>query len=394
MYLLNRAFRLFFLGALSFAVVSMAVWWWQWHFPQSAYTSLSGLSPIHWHAHEMIFGYALATVTGFLLTAAMNWTRMESASGWPLALLFAVWLLARIGFLLNWPLPWVALFDLSFGLGVFVLFSWPIWQGRLKAQSGLVALFFALWVTHIVFYYAAVNHQAWLSDLLVIGLFLVLMINLTMIRRLLPFFTEKTLGLAQIKNHTRLDQFALGGFLALGLTWLVLPNTLWLTLIAWPLAIAFALRQAWWYQNGIWKQVLLWPLHLSYAFITLGIALFGLVGLQLIAPTMAVHALAAGGIGLLCSSIVARISLGHTGRNIYHTPKGLNGVFVLLALAAVIRVIMPAVWPQFYSLWIQLAQWSWILGFAWLFILYWPILSKPDPQQPAVSGGLAGGALR
>jgi uncharacterized protein involved in response to NO len=379
MYLLNRAFRLFFLGAAGFAVIAMSIWWWQWQ--QLEPLAFSGLSPIYWHAHEMIFGYTLATVTGFLLTAAMNWTRMDTASGWPLAGLFSVWLLARIGFILNWPLHWVALFDLAFGLGLFVLFSWPIWRRRLTAQTGLAALFLALWLANGAFYFSVPDHQAWLSDLLVFGLFLVLMINLTMIRRLVPFFTEKTLGLTEIKNHVRLDQIAITGFLVLGLVWLLLPNTIWLTIIAWPLAVVFAIRQAWWYQNGIWKQVLLWPLHVSYGFITLGIALLGLVGLQWIAPTLAIHALAAGGIGLLCSAMVARISLGHTGRNIYQTPRGLVWVFVLLASAAVFRVIMPMVWPNFYSLWVELAQWGWILGFAWLFILYWPILSKPDPVE-------------
>jgi uncharacterized protein involved in response to NO len=31
-------------------------------------------SPIDWHAHEMLFGYVPAVLTGFLLTAIPNWT--------------------------------------------------------------------------------------------------------------------------------------------------------------------------------------------------------------------------------------------------------------------------------------------------------------------------------
>src|SRR6185436_3068981 len=34
----------------------------------------SGLPPVVWHAHEMVFGYAFASVAGFLLTAIPNWT--------------------------------------------------------------------------------------------------------------------------------------------------------------------------------------------------------------------------------------------------------------------------------------------------------------------------------
>lgn len=381
MYFFERAFRPFFLGGALFAVVAMAFWWWQYPDLSQNY---SGISAINWHAHEMIFGYALATVTGFLLTAAMNWSRMESASGWALVMLFTVWLLARLGYLFDLPLGWIALFDLAFNLGLVLHFAWPVWQKRLKQQVGLLLVFVAVFFVNLAFY--TVHYQTWWSahDALIAGLFLVLTVNLTMLRRLTPFFTEKALGLHSMRNSTRLDQLALGGFILLLIGVLFAPINWLITVIAWPLAIVFAIRQAWWYHKGIWSQLLLWPMHVSYAFITLGIMLYGFVGLEWLAASLAIHALAAGGIGLLCSSMMARISLGHTNRNVFEPPRGLIWVFIALAFAAVVRVLLPIILPAQTLLWIELSQLGWIAGFSLLVVLYWKILTRPSASNSSI----------
>lgn len=378
MYLVNRAFRLFFLGSISFAFISMAIWWGIWNYPTSFSLNFASITPTYWHAHEMIYGYALATVAGFLLTAVLNWTRLETASGIPLGMVFIAWLIARVGFIADFPLVIIALADMAYLIGVFGLFVIPVWQRKLKVQTGLSLLFLLIILSNLMFYYASFAHTKLLLPSLVLGLFLVLTINLTMIRRLVPFFTEKSLQIAPPKNNDRLDTAILAGFLALMLVAAFLPNNILLSFVSFPLATIFAIRQVWWYRNGVWRQNLLWPLHLSHAFITLGIFFYGLVGLKLLTPTLAIHALAAGGIGLLCSAIVARISLGHTNRNIYDTPKGLIVVFITLAFGATIRAIFPAIFPDFYLVWVQVSQLSWIAGFLLLFILYFKILALPE----------------
>ena len=90
-------FRPFFLAAGAAALGLMLAWVWQWHrgvAPSVPY------GPIGWHSHEMLFGYLVAVIAGFLLTAVRNWTGHLTPAGWPLAALAAVWLAARI-------LPWV-----------------------------------------------------------------------------------------------------------------------------------------------------------------------------------------------------------------------------------------------------------------------------------------------
>lgn len=387
MYIADRAFRLFFLGAASFGAILMLVWWWQWFHAASFSFEFSGVAPIYWHAHEMIFGYALATVVGFILTAAMNWTGMKSASGKPLLALFALWLGARLGFIFDAPILLVALLDLAFSLALALMFAYPNWRKRLTKQIGLGSAFFGLFFANLAFYLALDRgnfyNQAWLSlhNILLISMFLVLSINLVMIRRLVPFFTEKSLQIPAPKNLRSVDVAILLGFLAMLLSLLFVERSFWWAIPALPTAALFLLREFWWYRRGIWQQVLLWPLHLSHLFMGIAMLMFALAGFDLVSESVAIHSLAAGGIGLLCSAIVARISLGHTNRNIYNTPKGLVWVFVLLAISAFVRVILVAVFPGFYQVWIEISQFAWAGGFALLFVLYWKILAYPSPEQ-------------
>lgn len=379
MYFFERAFRSFFIGASLFASLSMFVWW--LNYPTASY-DFSGVPPFFWHAHEMVFGYALATVAGFLLTAVMNWTRENSASGIKLGLLFGFWLAARLGYILDIPLSVVAVLDMSFTLGLFLLFVLPIIRKKQWKQMGLASKFFLLVVANLVFYmgaYQLVDEGMYLGVLA--GLFLVLAINLTMMRRLIPFFTQKALRLAEQSNPKWIDITAIIGFFALMIAALVSPMH-WITsLIAFPLALLHAIRFFRWYHLGIWKVSLLWPLHVSYGFMILGILLYGFVGLKMLGESFAIHALAAGGIGLLCSSIMARVSLGHTNRNVFDPPRQLNFVFVILALTAIVRVALPIVLPQYYEMWMSLSQWGWLIAFAILSVIYWRMLTQPSLES-------------
>src|SRR5512143_3819978 len=104
-------FRPFFLAAGIYAVLLMALW----VLVLRGSLALGGLSPFIWHGHEMVFGFAVAVIAGFLLTAAQNWTGIRTPSGTLLALLFLLWLAGRLGFLVPGLPAWlVATVDLAF----------------------------------------------------------------------------------------------------------------------------------------------------------------------------------------------------------------------------------------------------------------------------------------
>lgn len=377
-YFFHRAFRPFFLGAMLFSAVSMFIWWLSFTGTQFGFSTIPAM---YWHAHEMVFGYALATVTGFLLTAVMNWSKLNSASGKLLATVFVLWLLARLGFIFDLPLIWVMLFDMGFVLGVCLHFTLPIIKTKQWQQAGLMAKFVLLVIANAVFYLGAfgyIENGVHIGTLL--GLFLVLAINLTMMRRLIPFFTEKTLAKPEQPQSKFLDTLAIVGFLALMMCASFYPVSLFTAGLGLLLFVVHGIRFIKWFEPAIFKFTVLWPLHLSYLFMIIGMGLYLFVGLGLVNESIAIHALAAGGIGLLCSAILSRIALGHSNRNIYEPPKGLNVVFALLVITAVIRVLMPIILPEQLFLWTTMAQWGWLLAFTILSVMYWKILVYPSPK--------------
>ena len=101
--LFRLAFRPFFFGAGIFAVLSIFIW--MLVYVHGLNLEFSGMTPTTWHAHEMIFGYAMAVIAGFLLTAIKNWTGQQTLRGPGLAVLFSLWLLARVIPLTGMNLP-------------------------------------------------------------------------------------------------------------------------------------------------------------------------------------------------------------------------------------------------------------------------------------------------
>jgi uncharacterized protein involved in response to NO len=129
--LFSLGFRPFFLAGAVWAVVAVIVW-----LPQFfGHFALAGaFQPLDWHAHETLFGYGAAVVTGFLLTAVPNWTGRLPIQGRPLALLALLWLAGRAAVLLSAQLGWLltALIDCAFLVSVWGLIAREIVAGDNK----------------------------------------------------------------------------------------------------------------------------------------------------------------------------------------------------------------------------------------------------------------------
>ena len=375
---LQLGFRPFFTAALAFSALAMMAWslfyLLGWSLPLTSYPTMT------WHAHEMVFGYAMAVTAGFLLTAIRNWTNIPTVRGTPLLTLVLVWLAARVIPFSGLPqsLLLTAVFDLAFNLGLFAAALYPLVRAKQWVQAGIISKVLLIAIANLFFYLglAGVIADGGRSGLYA-GFYLILALIFTMGRRVIPFFIEKGVDSPfQARNERWIDISSLVLFLLFMIADITAPSH-WLTA---TLAIAqfpiHALRLKYWYHADIWKKPLLWTLYVAYIWITLGF-LFkaGAVWLGL-SPFASVHSFAYGGIGLVTIGMIARVSLGHTGRNVFDPPRQLNLIFLPLAIGVIVRVLFPVIIPSMYVYWVGLAQILWIVAFTGIFVLYVPMLIK------------------
>jgi uncharacterized protein involved in response to NO len=157
------------------------------------------------------------------------------------------------------------------------------------------------------------------------------------------------------------------------------------TLLALAAVIAIAVniaRLAGWYVRRIWYVPLLWVLYAGYGWIILGFILTALSAYSVVLPTLALHAFTLGGIGILTLGMMARVSLGHTGRAL----KASNAIaiaFVLINVAALFRVLLPIAMPTWYENLLYLSTLSWLAAFSLFIFVYAPILTsaRVDGQE-------------
>jgi uncharacterized protein involved in response to NO len=376
--LLMRGFRPFFLGAALVAVLSMVMWMavYRFQFP----LELSGISMFQWHAHEMIFGYTMAVISGFLLTAARSWTGEETARGAFLGWLFLIWALARVlmlngtGFLL-----WAAIADLLFMLGLGIAVARPILKVRQKRQAPVLLIVALLTLANLLFYLGAMGVVDGGTHLgLHGGLYLVLGIILFMGRRVIPLFTEKGLGHpVEIKNERWNDVATFILFPAFLLSEVFFQNHITGALLAAALFILNSLRVNGWHTLEIWQKPLLWGLFAAFMMINLGFMLRALMLVTAIPDFLPIHAFAVGGVGIITLSMMARVAIGHTGRNVHQAPPIMTVLLVSMVLTATIRIFLPMLDPSHYQFWITASGLMWIITFTMFAIVFIPLLVKP-----------------
>lgn len=376
--LLSLGFRPFFLAAAAYAVCAMGIWFASHAFGFSA--GFNGLPPALWHAHEMLYGYTLAVIAGFLLTAVTNWTGLHTLRGIPLLVLLLMWLAARTAFYIPGGLYWSALFDSLFCFTLLVAVAVPIAKKRQAQQSGILAKLLLVGAGNLVFYLGALGYlEQGVRWGLYTGFYLVIGLILAMSRRLIPFFIERGLDApVQLRNSARLDIASLVIYLVFFIVEVFVDNRAAAAALAALLCAIHLYRLAGWYTPGIWRKPLLWSLLLAYLSITAGFALFtaSLWSASLWFP--ALHAFAVGGIGLMTLSMMTRVSLGHTGRSVQQPPRLMPLFLLLLVIAALVRVLLPPLLPGLYSRWIELSQLLWMAAFGGFLLLYLPILLKPS----------------
>jgi uncharacterized protein involved in response to NO len=328
----------------------------------------------HWHGHEMVFGFAVAVIAGFLLTAARNWTSRPTLSGAPLGGLVGIWALGRVAILFSARLPHtlVALVDVAFLPALAIAIAAPVVRARNWRNLGFVPLLLLLAGANAVFHTAPL----WSSRVLRFAIDVVLVIIVVLGGRVIPSFTANALRV-DVRKRRVLDWASLASMFAVTVLDPIPPLRGAFGVAAIIAGVIHLVRLAGWHPLATRKQPILWVLHLGYAWLALGLVLVG-VGAFVPRwnPTAPLHALAVGCIAMLILGMTSRVSLGHTGRRlIVNAP--MIAAYALLATAAVLRSVGPIVAPAAYA-WLLVASGAaWALAFALFAVVYAPILTAP-----------------
>lgn len=378
--LLGRGFRPFFLLAALLGCSFVLYWgvamsgWLVLQVPAS--------DPVGWHAHEMIYGFCLAVVAGFLLTAVANWTSWAPVRHGHLLFLCVLWLAGRLALLLpGLPHGLQLLLELSFLPALTISLYVPLHKTGNARNYVFVALLSGLFVFDLMFMQTA--DLRWLHA----ALFLILAMASVIGGRIIPAFTTAGLrpyGLnLPVYNQMKLDVLCLALVVSLALSYGLLPaQTGLIATLAGLAALAHLWRGRRYHTRHALKEPLLWILHAGYFWICAGLALLAAGMLGWIALSPAWHALTVGALGSLIIGMMCRVTLGHTGRRLVATPA-VTLSFGLMQLAAVLRVAGPLLWPLHYPLWIGVSAVLWTLCFLIYLVVFTPMLLKPRPDgQP------------
>jgi uncharacterized protein involved in response to NO len=210
----------------------------------------------------------------------------------------------------------------------------------------------------------------------------IILLILVVAGRVFPFFTERGLTGVLIIKKPLLDQLSIGlAALVFALQLSGVSGT-FLALAALATAAANIARVVNWYIRKIWYVPLLWVLYVGYGWIISGFLFTALSAYAVVSPTLALHAFTLGGIGVLTLGMMARVSLGHTGR-VLKASNAMALAFILLNLAAVFRVLLPMALPNWYNGLIYMTTLAWLAAFALFIFVYAPILTsaREDGQE-------------
>ncbi|CAM4245712.1 NnrS family protein [Vibrio agarivorans] len=362
---LRLGFRPFFLLGSLYAIIAIVLWVWMF---QTGAPSALNVPPLWWHVHEMMFGFGMAIVMGFVLTAVQNWTGIPGTKSYRLAVLVALWLVVRILFWTPAPLWLVSSIEALF----LALCAYEVGLRVVKAKGWRNLFFIPLFVLAIGANFASYatikgmppfsSSAVWQAMLWWFALLLSVMGA-----RVIPFFTARRFNfekpqpwiwLEWASNLPIMILFVLS-FFPLTFAELGMPIMLFA-------GIAQFVRVMRWKPWRTLSEPLVWSLHLSYLCLPLSLILRGAWDNPM-AQYALIHLFAIGTFGGVILAMIARVTMGHTGRAIYEGPS-MWLAFALIVVAALVRSIGTAFYPELMMRWIEIAAVLWVVAFG-LFVV-------------------------
>ena len=337
--LFSYGFRPFFAATILTGLIAVPLWVLIW---QGALDYNGPFAAVDWHIHEMVFGYGSAVLAGFLFTAVPNWTGRLPVRGWPLAALFALWILGRLVLWTGFVGPIAALLiDCAFLVLVAAMIAREIVAGKNWRNLKVLLPVSLFTLANLCFHLEVMS--AGISDYsrrlgIALLIFLIMLIG----GRIIPSFTRNWLVKTRGQEaplpvpFSRFDGVSLAfGAVAL-LAWVLLPGSLFAAVFLMIAGVLHMARLTRWRGSSVLSSAILLMLHLAYGFIPLGLFVAGFAALGLMDQAAAVNILGIGGIGGMTVAVMMRASMGHTGRDLTAGPL-LTLAFALLCGAAALR---------------------------------------------------------
>ena len=384
--LLSVGFRPFFLLGACWSAIALAIWIVAFAMGQPLPTPLPAMT---WHIHEMLFGFVLAAIAGFILTAVANWTGRPPIAGGRLAALVILWAAGRFLNLFSGLAPFavVAAVDIAFPLALALLVAREILIARSRRNVMMPVPIALLAVADLLMYLEAAGRPVSPG----IGWRLALAAVITLVSvvgtRIVPAFTRNWLVARGAKGlpyaNPWLDRIGSAALHTGLLGWALFPTS-WPSGLLLLLGAALSLaRLAGWKGWATADEPLLLILHIGYLWMIVGAALLGLAVVATAVPeSAAVHALTAGAIGTMVLAVMTRVCRGHTGRPLA-ADRFAVAIYGAVNLAGVTRVTAELL-PGAYLPLLEISAILWIAAF--LLFAFWsaPVVWRPRAdRQPA-----------
>jgi uncharacterized protein involved in response to NO len=370
--ILQYGFRPFFFLAALHAGVAIPAWLSIYFFGQALPGPFPGL---HWHAHEMLFGYLQAVIAGFVLTAIPNWTGRLPLSGWPLAGLVLLWSAGRAACAIV-PHPFAAMtVDAAFP----AVLAFAVWRevvaGR-NWKNAPVAVMISLFGMANVLDHAANLDLVDNGFGIRLALAAIAMLLALIGGRIVPSFTRNWLvkqgGIKLPASFGLLDKAALVTTAATCMTWIAVPGATATGFMLIFAGLLLGARLVRWRGHRTAVEPIVLILHVGYAWLAIALALLGLASVASIPESAALHALTAGAIGTMTLAVMTRASLGHTGHEIV-ADRSVVASYAAVTAGAILRVSAPFA-GDWYAPMLVAGGALWSAAFLLFAIRYAPIL--------------------
>ncbi|XOV83501.1 MAG: NnrS family protein [bacterium] len=373
--LLGLGFRLFYLLAGVFALVSIPVWIMVYLGHAHIDCYLDGFA---WHQHEMVFGFAPAVIVGFLLTAVRNWTGLATPTNGSLAALGCLWLAGRILVFTGPALP-AALVDTIFLPTLAVVIALPIVRSSNIRNLKLLLVLTALSGANVIYHlaYNGFTSAVFTTVATNVGIDIIVILMAIIGGRVVPAFTVNAVPRARPRPSGAIETLAMGSLILVLCGDLAAPMytphaAVWATLFC-IAAFVHSVRLWRWDAHLGYRNALLIMLPIAYLWIPIALGLRALATLELVPANTATHALTMGAMSSLMLAMMMRSALGHTGRTLVAGTLEI-GAFALLQCAALVRVAAVLTTSDNYGSLVGISASMWVLAFAVFLARYAPML--------------------